>query len=210
MILLLTLIQLIDNFKFQIASFILLQYCVLWLAACVQVDFHTFPIHVIRSNRSNDVGFVLSNLRFRECRQESWLTFDHSWSLPSLQGSNQSTFASSFGIPYLLLGWEQPHDGQNCYDLEYYFHPETAPILSPSFRLSYFPRFVFRDIRNLRWFYYTGSCSRLAIAVRYNLLRGEIFFLTRTTFFLSAVLLIGIPNKSKCLRYQNNWNWVVV
>jgi hypothetical protein len=65
MILPLSLNKLTDNIKFQIASFIfLLCITVIWLATCIQVGLHTFPIPVVRSKQSNVVGFVLSNFAF--------------------------------------------------------------------------------------------------------------------------------------------------
>lgn len=65
MILPLSLNQLTDNIKFQIVSFILLVcISVIWLATCIQVGLHTFPVPVVKSNQSNVVGFVLSNFAF--------------------------------------------------------------------------------------------------------------------------------------------------
>lgn len=65
MILPLSLNQLTDNIKFQIASFILLLcITVIWIATCIQVGLHTVSIPVVGSNQSNVVGFVLSNFAF--------------------------------------------------------------------------------------------------------------------------------------------------
>ena len=215
MILLLTLIQLIDNFKFQIASFILL-HCIVWIG--LQPAFRsTFTLSPFMSLGAIDP--MMLALCYPTCafvsavKNRDWHLIIAGHYRPCRDQISQHSPRHLAFLTYCL-------DGSNCttdriatisniisiQKLPQYCLPHFDFHISPS-RL--FPRFVFRDIRNLRWFYHSGSCSRLAIAVRYNF-SEERFFFDSHDLFLICCVLIGIPNKSKCLRYQNNWNWVVV
>lgn len=65
MIVPLSLIHLTDNIIFQIASFILLIIiAVIWIATYIQVGLDKVFVHVVDSNQSNVVGFILSNFAF--------------------------------------------------------------------------------------------------------------------------------------------------
>jgi hypothetical protein len=61
----LSLIQLTDNIKFQVASFILLlAITATWLVTFAQLGLRTYVVPAIGKNQSNVLGFVLSNFAF--------------------------------------------------------------------------------------------------------------------------------------------------
>lgn len=61
----LCLIQLSDNIKYQIASFItLLVICIIWIVTFFQVGITNYPIPVVASNQGTVIGYVISNFAF--------------------------------------------------------------------------------------------------------------------------------------------------
>ncbi|KAH7887300.1 AAAP amino acid permease [Phlebopus sp. FC_14] len=186
----LSLLQLVDNIKFQVASFIvLIVITLLWIVVFARTGVHHYYVPVVGQDQSSVVGFVLSNFAF--------VTTIPAW-VNNVDPSVDIRLAVWLSLAisciiYIPVGWL----GASAYRYE-----NNATILGV----------LSTDSHNIMGLVSTymfplavliTSVPVFAIVIRYNLLRGNLCS-KKYAVFWSAILpwLIAIP-------FQTN-GWVTV